>query len=126
MEKVELNLEKQDIQLLGLPARIVHSLTFYGKITTIEALLSKSDEELLKIRDVGKKSLSDIKTCVHQLGLKFDSETLSKTDELKRRLKELEAQKALLLQQEAYLNTQIAEVLKEINVSVEASRGRSK
>lgn len=65
--KVDPNLEKL-IEDLDLSVRSFNSLK-RAKIETVEALTNKSEAELMKVRNLGKKSLEEVKQKLEALGL---------------------------------------------------------
>lgn len=48
------------IENLPISKRVKNSLYFIGRIETLEQLKEKSDQELLRIRGIGKKGLEEI------------------------------------------------------------------
>lgn len=55
---------------LDLPFRAYQCLVVYG-ITTVRELLLKSEEDLLEIKNFGRKSVTDVKIALKSLGLKL-------------------------------------------------------
>ena len=43
-------------------------------INTVEDLVSKTEEEMIKVRNLGKKSLDEVRAKLHSLGLVFKHE----------------------------------------------------
>lgn len=66
-DKMDPNLEKL-IEDLDLSVRSFNSLK-RAKIETVEALTNKSEAELMKVRNLGKKSLEEVKQKLEALGL---------------------------------------------------------
>jgi DNA-directed RNA polymerase subunit alpha len=68
-----LNMSVNEIELSVRAANCLNN----ANITTVGQLAQKSESEMLKYRNFGKKSLNEIKDKLHQLGLslgmKFDS-----------------------------------------------------
>ena len=58
------------IEDLDLSVRSYNCLKRAG-ISTVEELTMKSEEEMMKVRNLGKKSLKEVKDKLHDLGLKF-------------------------------------------------------
>lgn len=65
LNKVNISIEDLDLQV-----RSYNCLKRSG-ITTVEELTQKSEEEIAKIRNLGKKSLKEVKEKIYELGLKF-------------------------------------------------------
>lgn len=63
--KVNISIEDLDLQV-----RSYNCLKRAG-ITTVEELTQKSEDEIAKIRNLGKKSLKEVKDKIYELGLKF-------------------------------------------------------
>lgn len=61
------------IEELNLSVRAYNCLKRDG-ITTVEELLEKTEDEVMKIRNLGKKSFKELVEKVHSLGLNFKSE----------------------------------------------------
>ena len=62
-----LNTEKQPVTLLDLSPKIQNTLR-RNDVTTIEQLTNMSDPELLRMRTMGKTSLSEIRKRLERLG----------------------------------------------------------
>lgn len=63
--KVNISIEDLDLQV-----RSYNCLKRAG-IATVEELIQKSEDEIAKIRNLGKKSLKEVKEKIYELGLKF-------------------------------------------------------
>lgn len=63
--KINISIEDLDLQV-----RSYNCLKRAG-ITTVEELTQKSEDEIAKIRNLGKKSLKEVKDKIYELGLKF-------------------------------------------------------
>lgn len=58
------------IEELELSVRSYNCLKRAG-ITTVEELTEKTEEEMIHVRNLGKKSLNEVKEKLHSLGLSF-------------------------------------------------------
>ena len=73
VEREETKKEKvleMTIEELDMSVRSFNSLKRSG-INTVEELITKSEEDMMKIRNLGKKSLEEITQKLHSLGLNF-------------------------------------------------------
>lgn len=61
------------IEELGLSVRSFNCLKRAG-INTVEDLISKSEEEMMKVRNLGKKSFDEVKEKLQSLGFDLSSE----------------------------------------------------
>lgn len=61
------------IEDLDLSVRSYNSLKRAG-INTVQELISRTEEDMMKIRNLGKKSLEEIRTKLSELGLDFRKE----------------------------------------------------
>lgn len=61
------------IEDLDLSVRSYNCLKRAG-IATVEELIQKSEDEMIKVRNLGKKSLKEVKDKIYELGLHFRSE----------------------------------------------------
>jgi len=61
------------IEELELSVRSYNCLKRAG-ITTVEDLANKSEEDMMKVRNLGKKSLDEVTNKLHALGLDFAKE----------------------------------------------------
>jgi DNA-directed RNA polymerase subunit alpha len=61
------------IEELDLSVRSFNCLKRAG-INTVEDLISKSEEEMMKVRNLGKKSFDEVKEKLHSLGFDLSSE----------------------------------------------------
>ena len=85
VEKEESKKEKvleMSIEELELSVRSFNCLKRAG-IASVEDLISKSESEMMKVRNLGKKSFDEVKAKLHSLGLDFAQE-----DEQKKAKKE--------------------------------------
>jgi len=76
-EETENNKEKileMTIEELDLSVRSYNCLKRAG-INTVEELIRKSDEEMMKVRNLGKKSLEEVQNKLKELGLNLRKET---------------------------------------------------
>lgn len=76
-EEEENNTEKvleMTIEELDLSVRSYNCLKRAG-INTVEELIRKSEEEMMKVRNLGKKSLEEVQNKIAELGLKLRKET---------------------------------------------------
>jgi DNA-directed RNA polymerase subunit alpha len=64
--------QNKTIEELELSVRSLNCLK-RAKITTVEELTQKTEEEMMKIRNLGKKSLKEVKDVLQSLGLSFKS-----------------------------------------------------
>ena len=60
------------IEDLELSVRSYNCLKRAG-ITTVEELTQKTEEEMIHVRNLGKKSLKEVKDKIYSLGLSFKS-----------------------------------------------------
>jgi len=77
IEEEENNTEKileMSIEELDLSVRSYNCLKRAG-INTVEELVDKSEEEMMKMRNLGKKSLEEVQNKIYGLGLKFRTDT---------------------------------------------------
>ena len=77
VEEEENNTEKileMSIEELDLSVRSYNCLKRAG-INTVEELVRKSEEEMMKVRNLGKKSLEEVQNKIFGLGLKFKKDT---------------------------------------------------
>jgi len=77
VEEEENNTERileMSIEELDLSVRSYNCLKRAG-INTVEELVDKSEEEMMKMRNLGKKSLEEVQNKIYGLGLKFRIET---------------------------------------------------
>ena len=75
VEKEESKKEKileTSIEDLELSARSFNCLKRAG-ISTVEDLTNKTESEMMKVRNLGKKSLDEVTNKLHSLGLDFAS-----------------------------------------------------
>ena len=75
MKKEESKKEKvleTSIEDLELSARSFNCLKRAG-ISTVEDLTNKTEAEMMKVRNLGKKSLDEVTNKLHSLGLDFAS-----------------------------------------------------
>lgn len=63
-----------EIDNLNLPVRITNALKI-ERIYSIEALIKKTEEELLRIPDIGRKSLEEIKEALNKKGYQLSEST---------------------------------------------------
>ena len=76
VEKEESKKEKvleMSIEELELSVRSYNCLK-RANISTVEALISKSESEMMKVRNLGKKSFDEVTAKLHSLGLDFAQE----------------------------------------------------
>ncbi len=76
VEKEENKKEKileKSIEELELSVRSFNCLKRAG-ISTVEDLINKSESEMMKVRNLGKKSLNEVIAKLHELGLEFTQE----------------------------------------------------
>ena len=66
----EKNLEKT-IEELDLSVRSFNCLK-RAQINTVEDLISKTEEEMMKVRNLGRKSLKEVKEKLEELGLSLN------------------------------------------------------
>ena len=71
VEKVETKIE-MTIEELDLSVRSYNCLKRAG-ITTVQELADKSEDDMMKVRNLGKKSLKEVKEKLEELGLGFKS-----------------------------------------------------
>ena len=64
---------EMSIDDLELSVRSFNCLKRAG-INTVEDLISKSEEEMMKVRNLGKKSFDEVKEKLHSLGFDLSSE----------------------------------------------------
>jgi DNA-directed RNA polymerase subunit alpha len=62
------------IEEMDLSVRSYNCLKRAG-INTVEELIRKSDEEMMKVRNLGKKSLEEVQNKLNELGLNLRKET---------------------------------------------------
>ena len=76
-EQIEALVGKEETSLidLELSVRSQNCLTRAG-LKTLKDITDKTEEELMKIRNLGRKSCKEIKNKVHELGLKLKDEDL--------------------------------------------------
>lgn len=74
-EQIEALVDKEETSLieLELSVRSQNCLTRAG-LKTLKDITDKTEEELMKIRNLGRKSCKEIKNKVHELGLKLKDE----------------------------------------------------
>ena len=58
------------IEELDLSVRSYNCLKRHG-ISTVEELIEMTEDDLMKVRNLGKKSLKEVKDKVHALNLEF-------------------------------------------------------
>ena len=76
VEKEESKKEKvleMSIEELELSVRSYNCLK-RANISTVEDLISKSESEMMKVRNLGKKSFDEVTAKLHSLGLDFAQE----------------------------------------------------
>ena len=76
VERAEVKKEKvleMTIEELDLSVRSFNCLKRAG-INTVEDLISKSEEEMMKVRNLGKKSFDEVKEKLQSLGFDLSSE----------------------------------------------------
>jgi len=61
------------IEELDLSVRSFNCLKRAG-INTVEDLIGKSEDDMMKVRNLGKKSLDEVTNKLHSLGLDFAQE----------------------------------------------------
>ena len=66
------NMQSMAIEDLDLSVRSYNCLKRAG-IQTVEELTQRSEEEMMKVRNLGKKSLKEVKDKIYELGLSFKS-----------------------------------------------------
>jgi DNA-directed RNA polymerase subunit alpha len=67
-----MNVQHKMIEDLELSVRSYNCLKRAG-ITTVEELTQKTEEEMIHVRNLGKKSLKEVKDKIYSLGLSFRS-----------------------------------------------------
>jgi DNA-directed RNA polymerase subunit alpha len=72
-DKGKEKLLEMTIEELDLSVRSFNCLKRAG-INTVEDLISKSEEEMMKVRNLGKKSFEEVKEKLASLGFQFSSE----------------------------------------------------
>ena len=60
--------------LKDVASKIFIPLTVGGGINTVEDLANKTEEEMMKVRNLGRKSLDEVKYKLHALGLALKEE----------------------------------------------------
>ena len=65
-------LQSKMIEDLELSVRSYNCLKRAG-ITTVEELIQKTEDEMMHVRNLGKKSLKEVKEKIHSMGLSFKS-----------------------------------------------------
>ena len=60
------------VEEIGLPTRIANALAKAG-FETVEKLVNAPREELIKVRNLGEKSLKIIKAALMEKGIKFEN-----------------------------------------------------
>ena len=66
------NMQSMAIEDLDLSVRSYNCLKRAG-IQTVEELTQRSEEEMMRVRNLGKKSLKEVKDKIYELGLSFKS-----------------------------------------------------
>ena len=66
------SIQHKMIEDLELSVRSYNCLKRAG-ITTVEELTQKTEEEMIHVRNLGKKSLKEVKDKIYSLGLSFKS-----------------------------------------------------
>ena len=51
-----------------------HSLQYFYSSSTVEDLTNRSENDMMKVRNLGKKSLDEVIAKLHSLGLNFRQE----------------------------------------------------
>lgn len=69
-EETSSGLQHKLIEDLELSVRSYNCLKRAG-ITTVEELIDKTEDELMHVRNLGKKSLKEVKEKIYSLGLSF-------------------------------------------------------
>ena len=72
-ESQKVKVLETSIEELELSVRSFNCLKRAG-IATVEDLISKSESEMMKVRNLGKKSLDEVTAKLHSLGLDFAEE----------------------------------------------------
>lgn len=72
-QEVDARVYQTIIDELDLPTRVINAL-LREKIETVEDLIKRDKEELIKLKGVGKKSLDLIKNELDKLGVEFETE----------------------------------------------------
>ena len=76
-EQIEALLGKEETLLIDLELSVrSHNCLSRAGLKTLKDITSKTEEELMKIRNLGRKSCKEIKQKVHELGLKLKDEDL--------------------------------------------------
>ena len=65
-------IQSKMIEDLELSVRSYNCLKRAG-ITTVEELIQKTEDEMMHVRNLGKKSLKEVKDKIYSLGLSFKS-----------------------------------------------------
>lgn len=71
-EEINPNIQNKMIEDLELSVRSYNCLKRAG-ITTVDELCQKTEEEMMHVRNLGKKSLKEVKEKIYSLGLSFKS-----------------------------------------------------
>lgn len=71
-EETSTNIQSRMIEDLELSVRSYNCLKRAG-ITTVEELTQKTEDEMMHVRNLGKKSLKEVKDKIYSLGLSFKS-----------------------------------------------------
>jgi DNA-directed RNA polymerase subunit alpha len=71
-EEPAAGLQNKMIEDLELSVRSYNCLKRAG-ITTVEELVNKTEDEMMHVRNLGKKSLKEVKEKIYSLGLSFKS-----------------------------------------------------
>ena len=74
------NMQSMAIEDLDLSVRSYNCLKRAG-IQTVEELTQRSEEEMMRVRNLGKKSLKEVKDKIYELGLSFKSYDYSQVKE---------------------------------------------
>lgn len=77
------------VKLLNLNPTSLNCLRS-GDIKSIQDLTKKSEQDLLKIKNLGKKTLQKIKTALSEIGLELDKKTKQKENKLNMRIETAE------------------------------------
>ena len=71
-EDKQVKLMELPIEEMDLSVRSYNCLKRAG-ITTVEELIQKTEDEMMHVRNLGKKSLKEVKEKIHSMGLSFKS-----------------------------------------------------
>ncbi|EOS59448.1 DNA-directed RNA polymerase, alpha subunit [Firmicutes bacterium M10-2] len=82
IEEVDAQEQEKDIAPTGIQSKMIEDLELSVRsynclkragITTVEELIQKTEDEMMHVRNLGKKSLKEVKDKIYSLGLSFKS-----------------------------------------------------